>query len=46
MPGTRLRVVRSAPLGDPIELELRGYRLCLRRADLVQVCAVPETVGP
>lgn len=29
--GTSLRVVRHAPLGDPIEVELRGYRLTLRR---------------
>lgn len=32
-PGTVLRVVRVAPLGDPIEIALRGYRLCLRRAE-------------
>jgi len=32
-PETTVRVVRRAPLGDPIELELRGYRLCLRRCD-------------
>ncbi len=30
VPGTLLRVVRRAPFGDPIELEIRGYRLCLR----------------
>ena len=29
--GTKLRVVRHAPLGDPIEVEVRGYRLSLRR---------------
>mgnify|MGYP003729942979 CR=1 FL=1 len=27
-------MVRRAPLGDPVELELRGYRLCLRLAQL------------
>lgn len=32
-PGTVVRVVRVAPLGDPIEIALRGYRLCLRRAE-------------
>lgn len=32
-PGTVFRVVRVAPLGDPIEIALRGYRLCLRRAE-------------
>jgi Fe2+ transport system protein FeoA len=35
VPGTRLRVVRRAPFGDPIELEIRGYRLCLRAEQIV-----------
>ncbi len=30
-PGTPLKVVRRAPLGDPIELEVRGFSLSLRR---------------
>jgi ferrous iron transport protein A len=34
VPGTRISVVRRGPLGDPVELELRGYRLCVRRGDL------------
>lgn len=33
LPGTGFKVVKVAPLGDPIELELRGYRLCLRRKE-------------
>jgi len=28
--GTRITVVRRAPLGDPIELLVRGYNLSLR----------------
>jgi len=31
--GTELRLVRTAPLGDPIQVEVRGYQLSLRRAD-------------
>jgi len=31
--GTELRVVRLAPLADPMEVELHGYHLSLRRAD-------------
>ncbi|MCA1806397.1 MAG: ferrous iron transport protein A [Actinobacteria bacterium] len=27
------RVVRVAPAGDPIEIEIRGYRLSLRKAE-------------
>jgi len=26
-------VVRMAPLGDPVELRVRGYQLSLRRAE-------------
>ena len=31
--GTSIRVIRKAPLGDPLEYELRGTRLCLRSQD-------------
>ncbi len=30
LPGTPVRALRKAPLGDPTVFELRGYRLCLR----------------
>lgn len=30
-PGTCFRVERRAPLGDPVEISLRGFRLSLRR---------------
>ncbi len=35
--GTPVRVMRRAPLGDPVVYELRGYRLCLRRSDAARV---------
>jgi ferrous iron transport protein A len=31
--GTLCTLVRFAPLGDPLELEVRGYRLSLRKAE-------------
>jgi len=31
--GTEVTVVREAPLGDPIEFEVRGYNLSLRREE-------------
>jgi len=34
VPGTPLVIRRRAPLGDPVEIEIRGYRLCLRVAQL------------
>ena len=36
-PGTALRVIRRAPLGDPTTYELRGSRFCLRRAEAERV---------
>jgi ferrous iron transport protein A len=31
--GTPVRFVRVAPLGDPIEIRVRGYNLSLRRTE-------------
>ena len=31
--GTAIEVVRTAPLGDPLEVRLRGFMLTLRRAE-------------
>jgi ferrous iron transport protein A len=33
LPGTQVKVVRFAPLGDPIEIVIRGYHLSLRRSE-------------
>ncbi|MGV3771577.1 MAG: FeoA family protein [Verrucomicrobiales bacterium] len=37
--GTPVEVIRFAPLGDPVEIKVRGYHLTLRRheADLILV---------
>jgi ferrous iron transport protein A len=32
VPGTRIEVIRSAPLGDPLEIDVTGARLALRRS--------------
>ena len=32
VPGTEIDVVRRAPLGDPVVYRLRGFEICLRRA--------------
>ena len=39
VPGASISVVRSAPLGDPIQIKLRDYHLALRRteAELINV---------
>lgn len=35
--GTAVQLVRIAPLGDPIEVELRGYRLSVRKSEASRV---------
>jgi len=37
--GTKVELVRFAPLGDPVEIKVRGYHLTLRKheADLIRV---------
>jgi ferrous iron transport protein A len=32
--GVQIKIKRIAPLGDPYDIELRGYELCLRKKDL------------
>lgn len=35
--GVDIRVVKVAPLGDPIEINLRGYELSLRKDEAAQI---------
>jgi Fe2+ transport system protein FeoA len=37
VPGTLVRLVKRAPFGDPLQLELRGYHLSLRRAEAARI---------
>ena len=32
-PGTELRVTRVAPMGDPVEIAVRGFAMSLRKAE-------------
>jgi ferrous iron transport protein A len=36
-PGVDIRRLGTAPLGDPLEFELRGYRLSLRKSEAQQI---------
>jgi ferrous iron transport protein A len=36
-PGVELRLIGAAPLGDPLELEVRGYRLSVRKSEAQRV---------
>ena len=42
LPGTPIRVVRVAPLGDPIEVRVRNYSLSVRRAEAARIVVNPE----
>lgn len=35
--GVIVKVKKTAPLGDPISIELRGYELCLRKKELKNI---------
>ncbi len=37
IPRTRVTLTRVAPLGDPLELRLRGYTLTLRKEDAAMI---------
>ena len=39
LPGTKVKLVRKAPMGDPLEISVRGYNLSLRgtEASSIQV---------
>lgn len=36
-PGVEIRMIGRAPLGDPLEVEVRGYRLSLRHSEAARV---------
>ena len=36
-PGCEVKPIRTAPFGDPIEVEIRGFQLCLRRSEAAAI---------
>lgn len=43
IPGAEVTVVKFAPMGDPVELQIHGYELTLRLADADQIAVRPIT---
>ena len=39
--GTTVELVRFAPLGDPVEIKVRGYNLTLRKHEAEQIFVQP-----
>ena len=34
---TEVTIKKIAPMGDPIDISLRDYELCIRKADLIKI---------
>jgi ferrous iron transport protein A len=41
LPGISITLVRTAPLGDPLEIQVRGYNLTLRKSEAEHVLVEP-----
>ena len=41
--GTPIELVRFAPLGDPVEIKVRGYHLTLRKHEAEQIWVRPRS---
>ena len=41
-PGVEVRILGFAPLGDPLELYLRGYTMTLRKEDAARIEVRPK----
>lgn len=44
IPGTRVQLKKIAPMGDPIQIHIRGYELTLRREDAEKITLREETL--
>jgi len=42
VPGTAVRIVTVAPLGDPLRIEVRGGQWSIRRAEAAQIQVKPR----
>lgn len=44
IPGTRVLLQKIAPMGDPIQIQIRGYELTIRREDAQKIAIRRENV--
>ncbi|HWQ64942.1 MAG TPA: FeoA domain-containing protein [Methanospirillum sp.] len=42
MPGSSLKLIRWAPMGDPAECQIRGYKLSIRRSEAALISVSQE----
>lgn len=31
VPGAKIKISKAAPFGDPLQIEIRGYSMCIRK---------------
>ena len=41
IPGVQVTVIKLAPMGDPMELRIRGYELTLRLSEAEKITVIP-----
>ncbi len=46
VPGTTIKLIKRAPLGDPLQLQVRGFHLSLRCAEAHRVRLQRKDPGP
>ena len=44
IPGTNVTLEKVAPMGDPIQIQVRGYELTIRREDARKIALKEESV--
>ena len=44
IPGTKVTLRKVAPMGDPIQIQVRGYELTIRREDAARITLKEGTV--
>ena len=44
IPGTEVRLQKIAPMGDPIQIQVRGYELTIRRDDARKIILQEKTL--
>ena len=44
IPGTRVTLRKVAPMGDPIQSQVRGYELTIRREDAAKITLKEESL--
>ena len=42
--GTPVHIRKVAPLGDPVEINVRGYELSIRRSEAQEIMVIPQKV--